>query len=925
MSVNLSGSLVGLSLLTGSNSFTGFAPIAYESKAVRTAKALFAAETTTPPWKDAASGKSASAQLSAILGSGSLIEKSTADSFGTLLGDDVATSFTAYKALDKLRVLAEAATTKTASDALRAQYQKAFGKGLADLQGFLASAPSDDVNLSFGNSGTSVSSTKVGTPQLYATPGKGIVKQRADAVPGMTGQEQFKITIARGTQNETFTVDLSQGTQPPTINSVVNQLNAAVTASLVYNPDGTAKTKADGTPETRWSARFEVTKGSDGKYGITLNTPLSTEKVSMEQVGAKDSIVVATGQTPLDAPTSTRVFRLNDPAGGASQVAMGNVAALDRQATAQNELAGKTTSTTTATKDPTTGKVTTTVTKTSNVYADTDAAAVATDGEGNSYVVGTTSGDVGSNLSDGDDNLFLTKMDSLGNVVWQRSLGASGSSSGAAVSIGADGSIVVAGTVSGALGSVTADGGDMVVAKYSAAGEEKFSTVIRSGGVDTAKAVAVGADGSIFVGGRSAANGGDAFVARIGTDGKLSERFSIAAAGSDSINALTVDATGNVLAVVNKSGAASVLKLQGSALSTQLGSISLGVADVRAVAIAEDGSIAIGGAATVAVSGTQANAKSEGRDGFVARIDAGLSGASVTYLGTAADDQVDSIAFMNGELYAGGRTAGELGGKRTGPTDGFVARIDAASGAVQSVNQFGQPLVRTEPVRIAADQGGADALSALGLRRGTINQTVTEKVTSQTALQSGDYFSLRADDGALRRVTIEAGDTLKTIATRMQGMLGSSKATVTTVTIKGMQQLKITMKEGHELELIAGSGGADALGKLGIEPQRIAARAKLSSNAPRVRPGGNYGLGLTDALSLSSIDNAKVALGKITSAISMSQTAYRSLFWDSGKALLVDGVKNTGSVGGASTARESAQLANYQAALSRLSTTPSGF
>lgn len=923
MTVNFSGSLTGLSLLTGDSSVfsTAFAAIPFDSKAVRVAKKQFTLAETTPPWKERPSTQSMSSQLVAILASKTVVDKTSNSS--ALLPDDIKTSFTAYKALEKLRVLAEAATVKTATDGQRAQYEKAFAKGLADLQGYLTTAPSDKVNLSFGTPSSSAQSAKLAATNVYETKGKGLVTRTSEPIPNLTGQEQFSVKVSRGTLNETFTVDLSAGTQPPTLESVVSQLNSAISAPPALATDGTPLTDASGNVVSRWSARFKAVY-ADGKWGLKLNTPDGLEKISLEQVGAKDSLVVATGQTALDAPTATQVFRFNDPAGTNTRVAMGTIKALDAEKTAQDTLAGKTTTVTTASTDAD-GKVTTTTTKTSNVYANTDAAAIVTDAQGYSYVVGSTTGDLGANRSDGDNNLFLTKMDGAGNVVWQRSLGASGSSTGAAVSIGTDGSIVVAGSVTGSFNGATAGDGDMVVAKYAANGDEKFATMIRSGGADVAKAVTVGADGSVYVGGRAATGTGDAFVARIDASGKIAERRTIDSGGNDQINALAMDADGNLLAVVSQNGNASVRKLGGSSLATDLGSIALGTADVRAIAVAADGTIAVGGATRATLSGSQVNAKSGERDGFVVRIDSNLSGASVTYLGSAADDQVDSVAFLGGELYAGGRTTGDLAGTRRGPTDGFVARIDATTGAIASTTQFGQPLLRTEPVRIAGDVGGANAISALGFGRGTINVTASDKVTTQTALRAGDYFSFRADDGAVRKVTIEKGDTLKAIATRMQGMLGPSKGTVTATPVNGVQQLRITMKPGHELELIPGGTDTDALAKLGIEPQRIVAQATLSSNAPKVRPGGNFGLDLTDALSLSTLDNAKVAMKKIEEAISMTQTAYRSLYWDDGKAQMVDGVKNT-ATGTQSTARESAQLANYQAALNRLNSgVPSSF
>ncbi|WP_448665120.1 hypothetical protein ACG3SL_12030 [Sphingomonas sp. CJ20] len=919
MAVNLSNSLAGLSLLTGSNvANSATTAIAYESKAVRAAKALFTAkETVTPPWKEPKTSTPVSAQVAAVKALKTIIDK--AGTGTDLLTDDVQTTFTTYKALDRLRVLAETASAKTTSAAQRAQLQTTFAKGLADLQTYLGSAKTDVVNLAFGQPTRSTKTVEISDPEQYTLKSAGLVKTRTDALPGLTGNEVFTITLTKPGATDTINVDLSKGPQPPTIDSMTDMVNAAIAGIPAKNADGTVRLDAEGNTTPRWLARFSAEKTGD-KWGFKISNPSGIERITLDQVGAKDSLVVASGQTALDAPTATSVFRIDDPAGDQTRKTMANLSALDRQATEQATLLGKTTTLTTAKTDAD-GKVKVETTKTSNVYASTDAAALVTDAQGNSYVVGTTKGDLGANRSDGDDNLFLTKLDGEGKVVWQRSLGAAGSSTGAAVSLGADGSIVVAGTVNGKFDTTTTDG-DMLVAKYDAEGDEKFATVIRSTGADTAKAVAVGADGSIYVGGRTATGGGDAFVARIDSTGKIAERQTLVGAGSDTINGLAVDGDGNVLALMASNGEAQVRKLSGSALSSELGSISLGTADARAIAVGPDGTIAIGGATNTAMSGTQVNGISGGRDGFVARIDSNLSSASVTYLGSSADDQVDSLTFLNGDLYAGGRTTGEMGAPRKGATDGFVARLDAATGAVANVNQFGASALRTEPVRITANKGGANAISSLGFARGTINPETTDKLTSQTALRPGDSFSIRVDGGAVRKITISADDTLTTLAERIRGVAVNSKATVTTPKIGEARSLRIDTKAGHSFEFIAGPDGSDALAKLGIEPQRIQSPTTLSSRAPKVRPGGDFGLSLTDGLNLTTADGAKLAMKKVEEALSMTQTAYRSLLWDDGKAKLVDGVKNT-ATGKQSTARETAQLANYQAALNRLNSNTS--
>ena len=907
MTINLSNSLAGLSLLTGSNAFVGLGyGMTIESRAVRNAKAQFNTPAVTPPWKESGGSLSDSLQISAIRRLSTIIDKPSTRG----LPVDVATAFTAYKALDRLRMLAEAAAKPTAPASHRTSLQATFAKGLADLQSFLGKAPSDLVNLSFTQPTRRAESVamKAGDQLRVAAPG--IVAERAAPVPGLTGAEQFKLTLTKSSGSDVITVDLSQTPQPPTLDSIAEAFNTAIAAIPMRNPDGTLALDADGNVRQKWAAKFEADK-STGSWGLALDT--GGAEVSIDQVGAGDSLIVASGHTALDAPTSARITRFDDPTGALVQNTLITVAATDRLATERAAmLAPAASGTGGASEAP---KV---------ALAATQPGAVATDANGFTYMVGTTAGDLGSNRSTGGEDLFLTKIDSEGRVIWQRTLGAAGTSQGAAVSIAGNGDVVVAGTVTGNFDGADSDG-DMLVARFDADGDEQFATLVRAAGKDSAQAVAVGADGSIFVGGRAATGGGDGYITRLDGQGRILERRTIDSGGADGVKALAVDQDGSLLALTGESGTARLRRLDGQSLVTELGSVDLGSADARALAIDANGDIAVVGATLAPLSGTQINAPTGGRDGFVARIDSALSSAQISYVGSGADDQIDSVTFLGGTIYVGGRTAGDLSGSRRGSVDGFVARIDAASGAVQATNQFGQPAMRTEPVRVAVARGADNALGALGLSRGAINPVVSAKLVAQTSLRGGDEFSVRVDGGAARKIVIAEDETLATLSDKLRRITGS-RITITTPKVEDDRVLRIEAKAGHEIELIAGNSGRDALAKLGLAPSRVSATAPPDGNASVVRPGGNFGLGLTHALDIGTGAGATQALGRIKSALSMTQTAFRSLYWDSTKAAMVDG---SGRSGGHVSPYLQAQASRYQDALSRLSgfttTTNMGF
>lgn len=899
MTTNISNSLIGLSILTGGSGFTTpFAGISFESRAVRQAKAQFTAPPTVAPWQQPTAEMPFSAQVSAIQRLVSIIDKPTTRD-GELL-PDIQTAFTAYKALDRLRVLAEHASKATTATSVRTSLQEVFQEGLADLQSYLGSAPSDEVRLSFGLPTRSSQSVEIARATPSKTLGAGLLASRDAAIPGIAGNEVLQISLSKYGLTDSVTVDLSQTPQPPTLDSVAQALNAAIATVPMRTPDGSIVLDGSGNPVPKYQTSFAADKGS-GEWGLSLQT-VGIETVALDQVGAKDALIVATGRTALDSPTTTSISRYDDPATAFTLKTIGTIAAVDRDATALAAAA-------TPAKPPADGAEAEPV----QVWATTTTRAIVTGADGSSYAVGTTTGDLGSNLSNGGEDLFLTKLDSEGEVVWQRTLGVTGSAQGAAVTIAPNGDVVVAGTVTGPFNGSLGTDSDMVVIGFDANGDEKFATSIRTVGDQEATAIAVGADGTMFVGGKTASGGGDAFIARLSATGTLQERRVIDSGGTDGVTALAIDGSGELLALTKEGATAQLRRLDAQSLATDLGAISLGSADARAIAVSATGEIAVAGAARGALPGTQVNATAGDRDGFVARIDSALTGSSISYIGSSADDQIDSITYMGGAIYVGGRTTGALDGARTGAVDGFVSRIDGASGAVQSTTQFGQPALRTEPVRVAAAIGGAGITGLLGFHRSTLNPPTSIKLVAQTSLRAGDEFSIRVGEGAVRKIVIGADDTLATLAERLRQLTGTA-ITITTPRAGSGSALRIEPKAGQSIELIAGADGKDALAKLGFEPARIATPAVLDDDAPKVQPGGAFGLALTESLSIATAKDAASALELITSAISMTQTAYRSLYWDDGKAALVNGV----SMSGGGTPYQQAQLAMYQDALVRI-------
>jgi hypothetical protein len=940
--------MIGLGILTGNSGiYNSFEMPKIETRAQRIAKAAFTTKETTPPWKEKASTVPVSAQVSQIKSMYSIIDKPSGLTAG--LSDDVKTVFAAYKATDRLRLLADAAAKPGVTDIERQSLQKAFAKGLTDLKKYLASAPSDKVDLAYGRVARQVQTVGVATSSsqsMGAIVGEQVANSPTAALSGLTGKEKFTITLKDYGVSDTVTIDLSTVTQPPTLSGVAKAANDAIATLSKKNADGSVVLDGDGKPVPRYSTRFSLqytpppsTKDSNtksaqeetGRYALQIQRG-GTESVSIDQVGGDDAIMVAAGYSESSFDSSigsdgkpksyvsttsaiaTAITRFDRADGDLARKTLSTLTAVDRIATEKAQFKQDSdTSKTKSKADPT-------------VMAGLSVASMVTDGEGNSYIVGTTAGDLGANRSDGQDDMVLTKVSSEGKMLWQRTLGTAGSAKGAAVSLAPDGGIVVAATVTGGIDSTTSDG-DMLVTRFDAMGDSQFETLIKSSGTDVANALAVAADGTIAVGGRSGAKG-DAFVVTLSAAGKEQARRTIGTTGSGTVRALAFGANGSLVALTNEAGHAKLHSMKAQAIATDQASLDLGTADARSLAVASDGTIAVVGATSAAITGDKVNQTAGGRDGFLTRVASDLTGATTTYLATSGDDQIDSVRFMNGDFYVGGRTNGNLDGTRTGMLDAFVARIDSGTGAIGMTRQFGRKDGSYEPVIVSAAKGGSTALSALGLYRGTLTPTDSTKLEAQTDLRPGDSFKIKVNGGYAKTITIEENDTLNTLTDKVRKATGSRYATVSMSYADKGRGLRIAAQPGQEIELIAGATGRDALSKLGLEARRISAPATASKGAPLVTPGGSFGLDLSDSLSLASRSDAKIALARMEQAVSYSQSAYRSLYWDDAKAARADPPKNKGGGDAAAVARYNAQTASYQAALDRLgagSSTSFGF
>lgn len=900
------------------------------------AKKQFTTPAVVAPWASATnSGESSlDAMVRKALASKTLFDKNAPGLSDAKGNRDLETLFKMYQALNTLTALAEKGASKTVSASYRQQLNDRLQAGLAEIQSFLATADTDQVQLLFGTKQSQFETVLIPKTQTKYQ-GLGLVAETAGGtIEGLTGNEKFTITLKTSTREESFTIDLSKIEGNISVNKVVNLINQELSSKVMTDADGNPLLNSAGKPMTLFSTRAETYKDKDGKWGIRF-VGSSVESLSLSDPTVDSSLYVLTGTQKGSNATIGGLTRL-DNASGVINTAKDNttvVAGRDTNATKLAEAVAESD----AKKKKENADYT--------VYAPTTVRDSAIDSQGFIYVVGTTTGDVGSQKGDGGAGLFLTKYAPDGTVVFSRLI-AERETEGYGIAIDKDDNVVIVGSTTGALGTRQSDvfaGQDSFVSRYGSDGTLHFTVQLDGVAVDAATAVTTDADGNIYIAGttqgriangQTPLGGTDVFVAKIdggkrvveGVPSRLVSITQFGTSGKDTVAGLAIGPDGSLLVASTENGQAVVRSLDTGDLSNQLGQVNLGEATLSGIAVDETtGIIAVVGSTMSATlnAGPATNAHQGNYDGFLARLDGNLNAQGYTFLGTGGSDRINDVIASNGDFYVTGSTTGVLTGSgKRGSTDAFVSRLDAATGAVEQTTQFGALETETTGVSLVLNPlGYSSTLEKLGLRTGTLNPQQSDDLFSVTGLKAGDHFFITVGT-TTKKITVQDGDTLDQLARRIRSAF-SKDLEVTVSTTSAGTKLQFKAKDGREVAFSAGADGHDALSKLGLQPGRLydsktlyglTGDSKNKKNTSSYTPGGAFALDLSFSLQLKDTASSEYVKKVLENAVETIKRAYRSLYYDETKAAMASGSAPTG----ATSPYLASKIANYRDALARL-------
>ncbi len=317
--------------------------------------------------------------------------------------------------------------------------------------------------------------------------------------------------------------------------------------------------------------------------------------------------------------------------------------------------------------------------------------------DGHIYVTGETLGNLDNRVSFGQSDGFLIRYLSDGTKEYGTALfGSNASDFAYAISSASDGALYLSGSTNGWLfGQPHSGGGDAFVIKYLPDLSRSWTKVIGSNAKDEARALTMGSDGSIFVGGITQGNfdgqtnsgGYDAFITKYLPDGTKAWTNLLGSVSNDQAYAMTTGIDGSIyisggtegnLGGQTNSGLYDVFVAKYSTdgnldWARLLGSRADDIS--YAITAGLDGSIYVGGK-TWSTDFDGQISLGGGYDAFITKFLPDGTKAWSTVLSSDASDEIRALSIgLDGSLYASGETTGHLEGQtNSGGSDAFIIK-----------------------------------------------------------------------------------------------------------------------------------------------------------------------------------------------------------------------------------------------------------
>jgi hypothetical protein len=922
----------------------------------------------TAPWDTKSTAMRADALVKQVMGGRSFINENAAQLDLPSASADYKKLFALYQGLNTLYGLTESASSKTASPLDLTRYTKLFNTGMSQVGAYADSLNLDQIRLTRGSTMLTDKAT-IGVPKaVYSyktdTLATGTVN---DVIPAFEGDAAFSLDVKRQGVTKTINFDLSDmGSTPRSMANVVNYMNNKLAAeggittrfaidrttaqprtvtvggkpvTLPAVGDALAlKINSDSAEQLKFQA---VSKPA--VYVTTYSGDPDPDKKTTTDDGVFESKLLKLDPSAATAPeTRIKTEALEGTVGAVRQTQVGPDGSVYMIADVKKSVDGQAIKGDTDVallKYDNAGKL---------LYARTLGAAdnasglaltvasdgrVAVAGSVTGDLDGATNGPLNSTTTSGKTDSFVTVYDAKGDETWTMRRGAQQEDEATAVAFGSDGVVYVAGRTKSSLpnGGGQIGGWDSYLSAYApgSTGIPKalFTQQFGTTGNDAPTGLVVDGDRVLVAGSED----GHAVVRSFDTSTTTTTTTKTETAG-----VLTVTVASYKDGVLQNSNATnyagtgkdstSSTTYTSAGAATQGASRDLGDLQGGSIAglVMKDGKLWVAGNTRNAALGIDdvANAHAGNMDAFAGSISLDLSSHAddhLTYYGGAGDNTVSGFAVSGGKVYVTGSAGADLPGlDANGHKEGYVAALDVDTGAVTGAQRISGKDGYSTATSIAVDDSGASALDKFGLPSGVMDFTQSTKIVSATSARAGDQFQIRTREGGLAStVTLAANDTLETLASKIRAAAGYH-AKVTIVSDGDQRVLKIEpANDSSTVEILPGKGGKNVLDALGLT-EGIARKTKINADGKSVPTagGGNiYGIGLDMDLNISSKASIKTAQDVLMQALTKIRTAYKDLAAAAAPKSTTTAAK---SAAGPVPAYLSAQIANYQAGLDRL-------